>query len=150
VAVVPVHVFTGNRSNAGVVLDAVRAGLSREGFQVLGQDRVESALRARGLSTDRHLSAGQLAGLRDALGVDYVVYARVLGVGEVLSADPKTAAVALVNVLGKASDSAFVHTRQVSRDFTPSGRNPQGHVIPASDAAELSRMLLSGFFDKSR
>lgn len=141
VAVLPGVVTYGSRDNGPVITDALRDRLGRLGFDVIQASRVESVLRSRQLG-EASLSARDLYDLRSQLGVDYVVYPRVLSAGKSLGRNDYAATI-LVNV-GGGSKSGFAHTRQVSQTFEPRVRvdNPAMDRAAADAAAEK---LLQGF-----
>jgi hypothetical protein len=103
-------------------------------------DSVGKALKGRKYDPKTPLTAGDLVALKRTLGVDYVVYPRVLGVGVGVNSDRASATV-LVNVGGTSSNS-FVHTRQVGQLFGEAG-------IGSEDAAsKMAQELLAGFYNR--
>lgn len=142
VAVLPASVTEGADSNAGVITEALRQRLNKIGFEVLSADRTLSGARKRGMDLNQPQSVKELAELRDALGVDFVVYPRVLSVGKSLVGNDFQANV-LVNVAGK-SRSGFAHTRQVGQVFKPRSK-ASSPVIGKGEADTAATKLLSGF-----
>src|SRR4051794_28979606 len=77
VAVMPAHVFKGAQGNGARVTDALRSDLEKHGFTLLPAVNVEDALRRQKTDLAHPAAIAELAALRDAMGVDYLVYPRV-------------------------------------------------------------------------
>lgn len=146
VAVIPAVVVKGAAGNSGPVTRAVEEHLLEKGFQVLDQARVQSALRKARVRLDQPQTTRTLGAVREAAGVDYVVYVRVLSVGIGVNTTGLQANI-LVNVQGK-SPSSFVHTRQVGQVFAGEPAEAERAVIPAEAAARAAKALLAGFAPK--
>jgi len=147
VALIPAQVTRGAAGSGPVVTEALRESLTQQGFEVLSAGTVTSALRSRRLNLAKPLTAAHLSTLRQATGADYVVYPRVLSVGQGINADQYQANI-LVNVGGKSA-SSFVHTRQVGQVFAPKVRNAARAVINREEADEAAGKLLEGFYTKA-
>lgn len=146
VALLPAAVMKGAPGNGPVVTEALRASLQKEGFQVLSAQEVESASRGWSGSKSRFVTAPQLAELREKTGVDYVVYPRVLSVGNGVNSQEFQATI-LVNVGGK-SKSGFAHTRQVGQIFKSQAKKPELAVIGRGEADQAAEKLLEQFYAK--
>jgi hypothetical protein len=149
VALLPATVFKGAPGNGPVISDALQKSLSDSGLNVTTGASVERAVRSRQRDSKTPLTAGDLVALKKALGVDYVVYPRVLSVGIGVNADRPQATV-LVNV-GGTSVSNFVHTRQVGQPFGEAGIGSEAAakaVIDSDSADKLAKDLLSGFYKR--
>jgi hypothetical protein len=148
VALLPATVFKGASGNGPVIKDALRKNLGAAGFNVSSGADVERAFKARNSNPKKPLTAGDLVALKKALGVDYVVYPRVLSVGVGVNADRASATV-LVNV-GGTSASAFVHTRQVGQPFGDAVGSEAAAkaVIDEESAGKLAEELLAGFYNR--
>jgi hypothetical protein len=145
VAVFPAVVINGAAGNGAVVSEALRASLKSKGFTVLDNGTVNSAVRKAGLDTKKQQNIQSLAEFRKAAGADYVVYPRVMSVGQGVNIQGFQANV-LVNVLGSWS-KGFAHTRQVGQVFKGSGK-PEQAVIGRSDANTAVGKLMQGFYAK--
>lgn len=148
VAVLPASVTEGRNSNGGIITEALRQRLSKIGFEVLSEDRTLEGVRSRKMDLKEPQSAKDLAELRDQLGVDFVVYPRVLSVGKSLVGNEFQANV-LVNVAGK-SRSGFAHTRQVGQVFKPRSSRAGTEVIGKGDADTAATKLLTGFESRAK
>ncbi len=148
IAVLPAAVTVGRGENGNVVTEALRARLSRIGFEVVSAQRVASAMRSRRMDLTQPQAVQDLAALREELGVDFVVYPRVLNVGKSLAGNEFQANI-LVNIAGK-SRSGFAHTRQVGQVFNPRGARPESAVIGKSEADQAATKLLSGFESRAK
>lgn len=148
VALLPAAVMKGAAANGPVVTDALRASLQKEGYEVLPAQQVESAMRGWSGAKSRFVTAPQLAELREKTGVDYVVYPRVLSVGNGVNSQEFQATI-LVNVGGK-SKTGFAHTRQVGQIFKSSAKKPELAVIGRTEADTAAGKLMEQFYAKSR
>lgn len=149
VALLPATVFKGDSANGPVITTSLEENLRGAGLRVSVVDSVEKALRGRKYDPKTPLTAGDLVALKKALGVDYVVYPRVLGVGVGVNSDRASATV-LVNV-GGTSSSNFVHTRQVGQQFGDAGIGSEAAakaVIDDDSAEKLAKELLTGFYNR--
>jgi hypothetical protein len=148
VAVIPAYVTKGAPGNGRMIDNALRASLEKEGFTVTATRQVESELRARRLAPARRLTVMDLARLRDALHVDYVVYPRVLSAGlGVNGAQPQ--ANVLVNVAGK-SRSSFVHTRQVGQKMELPADAGTSAVMSRDESDDAVDKLMGPWYAKVR
>lgn len=143
VALLPASVTEGADSNAGVITEALRQRLSKIGFEVISADRTTSGVRNQRMDLNEPQSVKDLSELRAALGVDFVVYPRVLSVGKSLVGNEYQANV-LVNVAGKSA-SGFAHTRQIGQVFKPRSSKASTPVIGKGDAETAATKLLTGF-----
>jgi hypothetical protein len=149
VALLSATVFKGSSANGPVITDALEDNLRGAGLRVSVVDSVEKALKGRKYDPKTPLTAGDLVALKKSLGVDYVVYPRVLGVGVGVNSDRASATV-LVNV-GGSSTSNFVHTRQIGQPFGESGIDSDAGtkaVIDEGAAGKLAQELLAGFYNR--
>src|SRR5687768_11839868 len=97
VAVIPVTVVKGAAANSAVVTEAISDSLEQRGYQVSTVGA--AALRRHGAGGSKVIPIATLARLREQLGVDYVVYTRVLSVGQGVNAESFQANT-IVNVMG--------------------------------------------------
>jgi len=148
VALLPASVTEGAGSNAGVITEALRQRLSKIGFEVIPADRTNSGVRNQKMDLNEPQSVKDLAALRAALGVDFVVYPRVLSVGKSLAGGDYQANV-LVNVAGKSA-SGFAHTRQIGQVFKPRSTKANTPVIGKGDAETAATKLLTGFEGRAK
>lgn len=148
IALLPAVVVKGSAGNGPVVTDALRASLQRQGFEVLSPQQVERATRGWSGARARLVTAPQLAELREKAGVDYVVYPRVLSVGQGVNTQEYQANI-LVNVGGK-SKSGFAHTRQIGQVFKSTVKQPDQAVIGRPEADTAAQKLLEQFYAKTR
>jgi len=146
IAVLPAPVLKGAAGNGPVVTEALRASLKREGFEVLSASQVQQAMRGWSGANAQIVTAPQLAELRAKAGVDYVVYPRVLSVGNGVNSEEYQATI-LVNVGGK-SKSGFAHTRQVGQIFRSSVKKPEVAVIGRGEADTAVSKLMEQFYAK--
>ena len=147
VALIPAPVSTGAADNSPVVTEALRTTLERHGFMVVNERVVTDAIRAAQFDLKRPLTVKDLAQIRQATGVEYVVYPRVMSVGQGVNSKAFQATI-LVNVGGKSTEG-FVATRQVGRTFrTKADTKPDTAVIDKRTAEDASEALLETFFDK--
>ena len=148
VALLPASVTEGADSNAGVITEALRQRLSKIGFEVISADRTSSGMRNQKMDLNEPQSVKDLSELRAELGVDFVVYPRVLSVGKSLTGGDYQANV-LVNVAGKSA-SGFAHTRQVGQVFKPRSAKASTPVIGKADADTAATKLLTGFESRAK
>lgn len=146
IAVLPPYVSTNAAGNAAPVREALRETLERHGLQVLPDDQVAAEMKHLGIESSRPPSVAALSKLRNSLGVDYVLFPRVLAVGRGAASGVVQATI-LVNVAA-ASPASFFHTRQFAQKFTaPAVGTP---IIPRAAAESAAAELLKGFFDKAK
>ena len=148
VALVPAYVTNGPEENGDVMTDALREELEANGFEVLPEREVRSALRTQRMNLARPQTVRTLGALRRSLRADYVVYPRVLSVGIGVNSERVQANV-LVNVLGPSRD-AFIHTRQLGQLLGPRAARSTQPVIADSTAESAASKLLEGFFTRVR
>lgn len=148
VAVLAAEVARGAPANARQMEDALRRSLEKKGFDVAAAAKVAGAARARGIDLRRPQSITDLAALRARLGVDYLVYSRVLSVGVGYRSQDFQANV-LVNVVGRSKGS-FLHTRQVGQVFDPGEATMESAQIGPAEADEAAGKLLDGFYRRVR
>jgi len=150
IALMPGHVYQGEKENGPVIMAALRESLERQGFSLMSQAKVDSSIRAQGLNLSMPLSIMAVRRLRQATGADWVVYPRILGVGMGIKASRPQANV-MVNVLGRStSTKAYFYSWQVGYEFQPSEDPQNGGAIlvdPASAHAAVAR-LMKGFYDR--
>lgn len=146
VAVVPANVSRGAADNGPAVTAAIRTSLERHGYRVVAESRVESAIKGQGLDLTKPQSTQAIGGVRSATGADFVVYPRVLSVGQGVNTQSYQANI-LVNVVGK-SNQGPVHTRQVGQVFRTTVKEPDQAVIGKTDAEQAAEKLLEGFYSK--
>lgn len=144
VAVLAAEVQRGAPANAQHVADALERSLVKKGFEAAPPAKVAGAVRARGIDLRKPQPIKELAALRARLGVDYLVYSRVLSVG-VGYASQELQANVLVNVVGRAK-SSFLHTRQVGQVFAPGEATVESAVIGPAEADQAAAKLLDGFY----
>jgi hypothetical protein len=144
VAVLAAEVQRGAPANAQIMADALDRNLVKKGFDVLPAAKVAAAVRARGIDLRKPQPIKELAALRARLGVDYLVYSRVLSVG-VGYASQEFQANVLVNVVGRAKGS-FLHTRQVGQMFMPGDATVESAAIGPAEADQAAAKLLDGFY----
>ena len=148
VALMPGHVYQGDRENGPVIMAALRESLEREGFRLLPEAKVENAIHAQGLNLSMPLSLMKIHRLREATGADWVIYPRILGVGMGIKAVRPQANV-MVNVLG-ASTRAYAHSWQVGYEFDAREDPETGGalIIDRSSADAAVARLMKGFYER--
>ena len=146
VAVLPANVSRGAADNGAAVTAAIRTSLERHGYQVISQGRVESAIKGQNVDLTKPQNVQSIGGIRSATGTDFVVYPRVLSVGQGVNTQSYQANI-LVNVGGK-SNRDFVHTKQIGQVFRTTVKEPDQAVIGKNDAEQAAERLLEGFYKK--
>ena len=147
VALISAPVSTGASDNGPVVTDALRVTLERHGFKVVNERVVADAIKTAQFDLKRPLTVKDLVQIRQATGVEYVVYPRVMSVGQGVNSHAFQATI-LVNVGGKSTEG-FVATRQVGRTFrTKADVRPETAVIDKRTAEDAAEALLETFFSK--
>ncbi len=147
VAVLPAVVMRGAVGNGPVVTAALREDLKDHGCTLTSERQVADAIHAAGIDLNRPVPSAALVKLRQKLGVDYLLYPRVLAAG-VGIVSGKSQVVALVNVYGNKG-SQPVHTNQsTQRVPVPPGGQEGKIVLGEGDASELAGKLLAGFHAK--
>jgi len=148
VALMPPYISTAAAGNGAAVDAAFRRSLERQGFQVLPASQVSEELRHLKIDPTKPQAIATLAKVRESLGVDYVVYPRILAVGQG-AVSKEVQATILVNVAG-TSKGSYLHTRQIAQKFSHSGPSTSGAVIPAGAADLAAAELLKGFYEKAK
>ncbi len=147
VALMPVTVVKGAPGNGPMVTEAMRDDLTRHGRTVVSERRVTDAIETAGLDTRRILTANSLMKLRRQMGVDFVIYTRILAAGVGL-ASGKSQSTVLVNIYGGGKVQPM-HTVQVTQKMPDYKDAEDGKVVMGkSDAAALSSRLLKNFYAK--
>ena len=149
VALLPATVFKGSPANGPIITDALRSDLEDSGLKVTEVASIAKAMKGRKYDPKTPLTTRDLVALKKGLGVDYVVYPRVLGVGIGVNSDRASATV-LVNI-GGTSASSFVHTRQVGQFFGEPGIGTEAAALAVIDersAGKLAQDLLAGFYNR--
>jgi hypothetical protein len=145
VALLPARTWNAEPENGRILTDALRASLEQHGFEVVAAREVDSAVRAGKMDLAKIQTVGALSALRSRMGVDYVIYPRVLSAGKGVNAKGEQQANILVNVTGESGKS-FVWTRQVGQVIRAGSGSPA--VIAHEDADEAAGKLLDGFYAK--
>ncbi|HEU4754954.1 MAG TPA: hypothetical protein VFU47_17740 [Armatimonadota bacterium] len=147
VAVLPASVASGAAGNGPVLTEALRASLEKQGYTLLPEQQVVDALKAQKLDSTKILPLTAVRAVRDATKADYVVYPRILAVGQgAVAGHPQ--ATLLVNVLGKTGGS-YLHTKQVAQPFAAEGE-PATAVISRADADQAVARLMEAFYTPPR
>jgi len=148
VALMPGHVYQGDKENGPVIMAALRESLEARGFHLLPEAKVQNAIRAHGLNLSMPLSLMKVQRLRQATGADWVVYPRIVGVGMGIKAARPQATV-MVNVLG-SSTRAYAYSWQVGYEFDAREDPETGGalVIDRSSADAAVARLMKGFYER--
>lgn len=141
-AVIPAPVLKGDPGNGPLLTDALRRTLAEAGCRVTPQGETARVVRLLAIDLRRPLSVQALAAVRAELGVDYVLYPRVLAVGRGPNSGEYQATL-LLNVLARRTPGVFAHTRQIGQALPapPEGGEP---LLSEAAAREAARRLLSG------
>jgi len=146
VAVIPATVVNGASGNSAVVTEALRSSLRSKGYTVLDGTTVNRAVSAAKLDLSKPQTLTTLGNVRKRAGADYVVYPRVLSVGQGVNTQQYQANI-LVNVMGSWA-KGFAHTRQVGQVFKAEVPRPDRAVIGKREADTAVSKLMQGFFAK--
>lgn len=146
VAVLPATVVNGAAGNGPVVTQALRDSLRKKGYTVLDKAAVDRAVSRANVNTSRILTLTTLSSVRKRAGADYVVYPRVLSVGQGVNSQQYQANI-LVNVMGSWA-KGFAHTRQVGQVFKADVPRPDRAVIGKPAAETAVTKLMQGFYAK--
>jgi len=151
VAVLPAHTFKGSLDNGPVVTTACRANLERAGYRVLPASEVEAAVRKLKVDLTRPQFIPTLQALARELGVAYVVYPRIQGVGMGVNTNDKDEfqATIIVNVAAP-SGSGLYHVNQIGQVFRHPGKEAEEAVINSQAAGQAADRLLEGFYKKQK
>jgi hypothetical protein len=146
VAVLPAAVINGAAGNGPVVTEALRSSLRGKGFKIIDAAVVDRAIASTGMDLSRPQTLSSLSAFRKKVGADYVVYPRVLSVGQGVNTMEYQANI-LVNVMGPWA-KGFAHTRQVGQVFKAEASRADRAVIGRSDAENAVSKLMQGFYAK--
>ncbi|MGV3720142.1 MAG: hypothetical protein ACO1SX_04455 [Actinomycetota bacterium] len=146
VAVLPATVVNGAAGNGPAVTQAIRESLRSKGYTVLDRQTVDRAISRANVDTSRIQTLATLTKVRKRAGADYVVYPRVLSVGQGVNTQQYQANI-IVNVMGSWA-KGFAHTRQVGQVFKADVPRPDRAVIGKPAAETAVSKLMQGFYAK--
>ena len=146
IVVLPASALRSAPQNSPVVTAALEKVLGRQGYRVISGERVNRAIHELELDQPRIHPLQKIQDLRKTLDVDYVLYPRILTVGQGLEPDESQINI-LVNVAGRAKLD-YLHTRQVGQVFKPAVLTPNP-VVDAENAEKAAIKLLEGLDAKT-
>ena len=148
VAIIPPPVFQGAPANGDRIHALLRSELARAGLRPLSSPTVVAALRAAGMKPAIPQPVRALVALGKSLDAEYVLYPRVLGVGQPLgiAEDDEYVINVLVNVIHVPS-GRLRYTYQASAAFKKSKADKRALVPEAVARTAVARML-RGFLVK--
>ena len=120
VAVLPAGYFSADESSADRITEGFRAVYENQGYQVVAQERVAAATATPGFDRRTHHPDRDAVRIGRQLGVDLVVYPRLLVFGYSNSRErggPAPEVVILVRVLNVHTGNA-IYARQIGHEFS--------------------------------
>ncbi len=159
VAILPAQAFSADAESAARLTDGVRHGFAARGWKVIAPERVAEAWRALGMQDRVHYTDTAILRVGRKLGVDLVVYPRLLVLGL-----PVATALKAGGARQPWAPSAVVHVRVLDgRQGRPLFHNQVEHAyrtaetadagsfrLPESDGRRAAARLLARFFRTAR
>jgi hypothetical protein len=147
-ALLPVPVLRGAAENGARVAQALGAAARSGGLALVGEEAVLGTLATLNVDPKAPQPLPRLVELGRALGVDWVLHARVLSVGRPFNATSaeERSLIILLNVVD-VKTGRLRHTAQIGPTFLDPGEDRKA-VVPAEVAAAAAERLLGGLHQK--